>query len=259
MTRFSANLGFLWTELSLPDAIAAAGKAGFDAVECHWPYMTAATDTKEALLHSGLPMLGINTQRGDVSAGDNGVAAIVGRESEARQYIDEAIVYAAAIDCANVHVMAGFTDRGDAAEATFQDNLRYACEQATKLDINILIEPLNHYDAPGYHLSTLDAALATIKAVDASNIKVMFDCYHLQIMQGDLTRRLEKNLSSIGHIQIAAVPDRSEPDQGELHYPNLLAALDKMGWSGYVGAEYKPRNGTEAGLDWLTAYRVPES
>lgn len=255
MIRFSANLGFLWTELSLPDAIIAAGKAGFEAVECHWPYATEAVDTKEALLNSGLSMLGINTQRGDVSAGDNGVAAIVGRESQARQYIDEAIVYAAAINCANVHVMAGFTDGGEAAEATFQDNLRYACEQASKFEITILVEPLNHYDAPGYHLSTLDAALLTIKAVGAPNIKVMFDCYHLQIMQGDLTRRLNQNLSSIGHIQIAAVPDRSEPDHGELHYPNLLAALDEMGWDGFIGAEYKPRNGTDAGLGWLSAYR----
>ena len=255
MTHFSANLGFLWTELSLPDAITAAGKAGFDAVECHWPYATPADDTKEALLNSELSMLGINTQRGDVAAGDNGVAAIAGRESEARQYIDEAIAYAAAINCANVHVMAGFTDGGEAAEATFQGNLRYACEQANKFEVNILIEPLNHYDAPSYHLSTLDAALATIKAVDAPNIKVMFDCYHLQIMQGDLTRRLKQHLSSIGHIQIAAVPDRSEPDQGEVHYPNLLAALDEMGWDGFVGAEYKPRNGTDAGLSWLSAYR----
>lgn len=255
MTQFSANLGFLWTELSLPEAIAAAGKAGFGAVECHWPYATAAIDTKKALLSSGLSMLGINTQRGDVVAGDNGVAAIVGRESEARQYIDEAIAYAAVINCANVHVMAGFTDCSEAAETTFQDNLRYACEQSGKLGIDILIEPLNHHDAPGYHLSTLDAALATIKTVGASNIKVMFDCYHLQIMQGDLTRRLEQNLPSIGHIQIAAVPDRSEPDQGEVHYPNLLAALDKMGWEGFIGAEYKPRNGTDAGLGWLTAYQ----
>ncbi|MFK7853857.1 MAG: hydroxypyruvate isomerase family protein [Granulosicoccus sp.] len=255
MIRFSANLGFLWTELSLPDAIAAAGRAGFDAVECHWPYDTDTAEVNAALEIAGLTMLGINTLRGNVDQGDNGVAAIVGRESEARQYIDDAIGYAAAIGCANVHVMAGFTDAGETAEATFQDNLRYACDKAKKLGVTILIEPLNHYDAPGYHLSTLDAALNTIQAVDQANIKIMFDCYHLQIMQGDLTRRLEQHLPAIGHIQIAAVPDRSEPDQGELHYPNLLAKLDQLNWNGFIGAEYKPRNGTDSGLGWLAAYR----
>lgn len=255
MIRFSANLGFLWTELSLPDAIVAAAKAGFDAVECHWPYDTDPAELVTALENAGLSMLGINTLRGNVDRGDNGVAAIVGREPEARQYIDDAIAYAAAIGCRNVHVMAGFTDGGEAAEATFQENLRYACEKGKKFGVTILIEPLNHYDAPGYHLSTLDAALNTVESVDEPNIKIMFDCYHLQIMQGDLTRRLEQHLSAIGHIQIAAVPDRSEPDQGELHYPNLLAKLEQLNWDGFIGAEYKPRNGTDNGLGWLAAYR----
>jgi hydroxypyruvate isomerase len=255
MPRFSANLGFLWTELSLPDAIHAASKAGFEAVECHWPYATPLAEVKAALAATGLPMLGLNTRRGDPAKGDNGLAAVVGRQSEARDCIDEAIIYAAAIDCPNVHVMAGNTDQGSEAEATFQDNLRYASTQADKHQVTILIEPLNHYDAPGYHLNTLDAALDTIKAVGTGNIKVMFDCYHLQIMQGDLTRRLQQHLAAIGHVQIAAVPDRDEPDRGELHYPNLLRALDAMGWQGYVGAEYRPANGTQAGLGWLQQYR----
>lgn len=255
MTRFSANLGFLWKELSLPDAIEAAADAGFHAVECHWPYDTPAHSVKAALERTGLPMLGLNTQRGDVDAGDNGVAAIPGREAEARDYIDESITYAAAIGCANVHVMAGFTDKSSPCEATFQANLTYACQTAQTHGITILIEPLNHFDAPGYHLSTLDGALDTLAEVNQSNLKVMFDCYHLQIMQGDLTRRLKTHLDAIGHIQIAAVPDRSEPDTGELHYPSILKALDEMGWTGYVGAEYKPRTDTQAGLGWLAAYQ----
>lgn len=254
MTRFSANLGFLWTELSLPDAIHAAAKAGFAAVECHWPYETPAAEIQAALETSGLPMIGLNTLRGDVSNGDNGVAAIKGREQEAREYIDQAIEYAATIHCPNVHVMAGFTDQGRDAENTFRENLLYACTQAQRVDINILIEPLNHHDAPGYHVNTLDAALATIENVAMNNISVMFDCYHLQIMQGDLTRRLTAHLSSIGHIQIAAVPDRGEPDGGELHYPNLLGTLDELGWTGYIGAEYKPRVDTESGLSWMNDY-----
>ena len=255
MIRFSANLGFLWTELSLPQAIHAAAQAGFNAVECHWPFDTDPSEVKAALETTSLPMLGLNTRRGDVDAGDNGVAAITGRETEARDYIDEALSYAQHIDCLNVHVMAGFADKSDAATATFADNLLYACRQAHEVGITILIEPLNHYDAPGYHLQTLDDALSALSAVNAPNLKVMFDCYHLQIMQGDLTRRLKRHLDDIGHIQIAAVPDRNEPDAGELHYPNLLKALDDMGWKGYVGAEYKPAVDTNSGLGWLTQYQ----
>jgi len=255
MARFSANLGFLWTELALPDAIHAAAAAGFDAVECHWPYDTPAADLRAALNSAKLPMLGLNTLRGDVANGDNGVSAIVGREQEARTYIDQSIQYASAIGCSNVHVMAGFTDQRTDAEMTFVENLRYACDKAQAVGITILIEPLNHFDAPGYHLNNLDAALATIVSADKSNLKVMFDCYHLQIMQGDLIRRLTTHLPSIGHIQIAAVPDRDEPDAGEVHYPNLLKALDKLGWDGFVGAEYKPRSDTASGLSWMAEYR----
>lgn len=255
MPQFSANLGFLYTELDLPDAIRASADAGFSAVECHWPYSTPIDDVNRALQDTGLLMMGLNTLRGDVSSGDNGVAAVPGRERDARQFIDQAVDYAQAIGCANVHVMAGMSDRDAAAESTFQENLTYACHRAAKAKITILIEPLNHFDAPGYHLCTLDAAIETIRAVDAKNIKVMFDCYHLQIMQGDLTRRLRENLSVIGHIQIASVPDRAEPDDGELNYPHILRTLDELGWDKPIGAEYRPRNGTAAGLSWMQVYR----
>jgi hydroxypyruvate isomerase len=254
MIRFSANLGFLYTELSLPEAIIEAARAGFEAVECHWPYQTPASEVADALESSGLSMLGLNTQRGNTDKGDNGVAAISGREAEARDYIDESIEYAKAIQCSNVHVMAGFTDQSELAEDTFRQNLAYACDKASAHDITILIEPLNHYDAPGYHLLNLDNAAATQQAVNASNLKIMFDVYHMQIMHGDITRRLKSQLDKVGHIQIAAVPNRDEPDAGELHYPNLLTEIDKMGWTGFIGAEYKPRTTTTAGLGWLKAY-----
>lgn len=254
MIRFSANLGFLWTDLPLPDAIREAAEAGFQAVECHWPYHESVSEIRQALTDTGLPMLGLNTLRGDVSNGDNGVSAIVGRESEARDYIEQALSLAAQIQCQNVHVMAGFTDQSAEAESTFRDNLRYASDLARQSGIGVLIEPLNHYDAPGYHLSTLDAALDTINAVGQDNIKVMFDCYHLQIMQGDLIRRLSNHIGSIGHVQIAGVPARDEPDNGELHYPNLLKAFDDAGWQGYIGAEYKPTGPTASNLHWLNAY-----
>lgn len=250
MSGFSANLGFLWTELPLPDAIRAAARAGFDAVECHWPYDTPVEDVKAALEETGLPMLGLNTLRGDPAAGDNGLAAIPGREAEARAAIDQAVSYAQAIGARNIHVMAGFA-QGEAARQSFSDNLRYACAAAAPHDITIVIEPLNHHDAPGYFLNTADQAAEIIAGVGAANLKLMFDCYHIQIMQGDITRRLEQFMPIIGHIQIAAVPSRGEPDDGELDYRHVMRSIRALGFNVPVGAEYRPATTTEAGLDWM--------
>ena len=254
MLRFSANLGFLWQELSLPDAIRAAKAAGFTAVECHFPYDTPAETVRQALTETGLRMLGLNTTRGRVETGDNGLAAVPGREDEARRAIDQAIDYAAAIGAQNIHVMAG-KSKGEEAHDTFIANLRHACERAGKVGATILIEPLNHRDAPGYFLQTTDQALYIISAVGAQNIKLMFDCYHVQIMQGDLTHRLQAHLDAIGHIQIAAVPDRHEPDHGEIDYGYVLRFLEKLGYDRPIGAEYRPATTTEGGLSWLQAYR----
>lgn len=250
MVTFSANLGFLWQELSLPDAIRAAKKAGFTAVECHWPYQFGVDAIAQALQETGLPMLGLNTVRGNVEAGDNGLAAIPGREVEARKAIDQAIEYAVALNVANIHVMAGKSD-GDEAHRTFLDNLAYACKAAAETGITILIEPLNHHDAPGYFLKTSAQAIAIIKELQAENLKLMFDCYHLQIMEGDISRRLEAALPYIGHVQIAAVPDRAEPDHGELDYRHILRLLDSLNYQRPVGAEYRPLKTTEAGLSWM--------
>ena len=255
MLRFSANLGFLWTELPLPAAIMAAAKAGFDAVECHWPFDVPSSEMMAALTATKLPMLGLNTRRGNVGAGDFGLAACVGREDEARRYIDEAIDYAAKTGTGAVHVMAGRTDAGATAETTYCEQLSYAGKVAARHGITILIEPINQRDVAGYHLSTIEAGIATIKRVGLGNIKLMFDCYHTQIMQGDVIRRIETNLDFIGHVQIAAVPDRGEPDHGELCYQDILLALDTAGYEGYIGAEYRPAASTEAGLGWLANAR----
>lgn len=252
--QFSANLGFLWKELSLPAAIVAAKNAGFDAVECHWPYDVPAEKVKAALQETGLKMLGLNTRRGDRSAGDNGLAAIPGRESEARAAIEEAIAYAREIDTPNVHVMAGFA-QGDEARATFLNNLRYACEIASQSNITILIEPLNHYDAPGYFLSTTQQASDLIALVGKTNLKLMFDCYHVQLMEGDLSHRLEKLMPLIGHIQFASVPDRSAPDHGEVNYEYIFKLLDSLSYPKPLGAEYKPSGDTSASLGWMSALK----
>lgn len=251
MTTFSANLGFLWAELPLPDAIRAAKTAGFDAVECHWPYETPTTDVIAALDETGLAMLGLNTRRGDVAGGDNGLSALPDRITEARAAIDEAIAYATAIGCKSVHVMAGFAS-GDAAERSFTENLRYACDQASLHDTTILIEPLNHYDAPGYFLQTTAKAIDLIAQVDRPNLKLMFDCYHVQLMEGDLSHRLQDALPHIGHIQFAGVPARGRPDEGEIAYPFVFSQIATLGWQKPLGAEYKPGGPTEPTLGWMT-------
>lgn len=250
MPSFSANLGFLWTDRPLPDAIRAAKRAGFDAVELHWPYDTPPADVAAALAETGLPLLGLNTRRGDVAAGDNGLCALPGREAEARAAIDEALGYASVVGAANVHLMAGFA-RGDAAHATFLENLRYAVKQADGR--GLLIEPLNRHDAPGYFLHGTDQAAAIIAEVGAPNLRLMFDCYHVQRTEGDVIHRLTTLAPVIGHIQFASVPTRGRPDQGELHYPTVFDAIDALGWAHPLGAEYKPGGDTDSTLGWLRA------
>lgn len=253
--RYSANLGFLFTELPLPQAIHAARDAGFDAVECHFPYEIPAAEVAQALHDTGVTMLGLNTWPGDKAAGDFGLAALTGREAEAQAAIRQALDYAVATGTRAVHVMAGRTDGGEAAEATFRANLAYACDLAAPDGITILIEPINTRDVPGYHLSRTDHAVRIIEGLGKPNLKLMYDCYHMQIMQGDQAVHLRALLPVIGHIQIAAVPDRGEPDQGEVDYLWLMGELDGMGYAAPVGAEYKPRAGTRQGLGWLTRFR----
>lgn len=249
---FSANLGFLWTEKPLPDAIHAAYAAGFDAVECHWPYDTPSEDVASALKATGLEMLGLNTRRGN--EGENGLSALVGRQEDAKNAIDESIAFASEASVKNIHVMAGNAN-GEAAHKTFINNLVYACEAASMHDITVLIEPLNKYDAPAYFLKTTDQALEIIKEVGANNIKLMFDCYHVQQMEGDLSHKVKDLLPSIGHIQFASVPDRGAPDHGEVNYAHVFSVIENLGYKRPLGAEYKPGGDADASLAWLRNYK----
>ena len=248
--QFSANLGFLFRDLSLPDAIRAAKRQGFSGVEMHWPYDTEASVATKVLRDAGLPLLCINTSRGDVAAGDFGLSALPGREEEARAAIDQSLAWAAATGCRNVHVMAGKAS-GATAFATFAENLRYAAGAAVPHGIGLLIEPLNPRDAPDYFLSDMTAALRVIDAV-GGGVGIMFDCYHMQVVHGDLLRTVEAHLSAIGHIQIAAVPDRAEPDHGEIDYGWLLPAIAAAGYAGQFGAEYRPASSSFGWMDRLT-------
>ncbi len=254
MTKFSANLGLLWRELALPDAIRAAARAGFDAVECHWPYDVPARHVRAALEETGLPMLCLNTVRGRVERGETGLAALLGRETEARSAIDQALDYALAVGGRAVHVMAG-DGEGAAARKTFVSNLAYASDRAAQHGITILIEPLNRFDWPGYFLRTTDQAAEIIASVGDPNLRLMFDCYHVQITEGDLSRRIQTLMPVIGHIQIAAVPDRGPPDRGEVDYRHILSVLENLGYDSPIGAEYRPDGPTEAGLGWMEAFR----
>ena len=248
--KFSANLGFLWADRPLPDAIRAAHAAGFDAVECHWPYETPVAEVQAALAETGLAMLGLNTRRGTTSLGENGLSALPGRQAEARAAIDEALAYAQATGTGAVHVMAG-NSSGPRARAAFVAALTHACDKAPGL--TILIEPLNPWNAPGYYLNSTGLAADIIREVARPNLKLMFDCYHVQIIEGDVTRRMAALLPLIGHIQIASVPDRGTPDHGELDYAYVLRRVTELGWTNPIGAEYLP--GANHDLSWLAACR----
>jgi len=250
MVKLSANLGFLWKDEALPKAIRLAAKAGFDAVECHFPYEFSSGEVVAALEQTGLPMLSLNTVRGNVEAGEFGLTALKGREADARAAIDRAVSYAAEIGARKIHVMAGVN--GD--RTTLLENVGYAADQAQAHGLVILIEPINVHDVPSYFLNTVEQAAEIIHELGRPNVQIMFDCYHVQIMQGDLIRRFEQHLPLIGHVQVAGVPGRNEPDTGEVAYSRLLPALYSTGYEDYVGAEYVPRADVESGLGWMDSF-----
>ena len=255
MLRISANLGFLWKELPLTDAVRRAKAAGFDAVEFHWPYDTPAEELKGAVDETRLPVVGINTRMGN--PGEVGLACLPGREAEARATIGEAIAYAKTLGAAYISVMGGRPDPAKRTEArrTYLKVIDEAARAAEAAGLMAVIEPLNPYDVPGAFLNSSALAAEIIGELGRPNLKLLFDCYHVQIVEGDLTRRLEKLMPIIGHIQIAAVPSRAEPDEGEVAYDRLLPVIEKLGYRGFVAAEYRPRGEVEAGLGWLQAYR----
>ena len=248
----SANLGFLWTELELLDAVRAARAAGFDAVEVHWPYITHALEMALVLEELDLPLISLNTVGGDLSAGEFGLAALPGREDAARLAIDKAFAYAVDVSAQFVHVLAGKTDEKEATD-TFVANLLYAAARGHEFGVGVLIEPISPEANPGYFLNRVDQAAEIIVRVDEPNVQLLFDCFHAQMIHGDAADLLDQHLDVVGHVQIASVPDRTEPDHGDVDYPTLLAKLVEWGYQGAVGAEYRPAGTTEAGLGWLAS------
>lgn len=253
MPRFAANIAYLFSERPLIERPAAAAAGGFAAVEGQFPYDTPAGTLRAQIEQHGLAMLGINTERG--GQGQFGMAAVPNREREFDAHFTQALDYIVAAGGMAIHCLAGVVpvDQRPAAERTFISNLTRAADRAAEKNITLLIEPINNRDRPGYFLNRAEHAADIITKIGKPNIKIQFDFYHAQIMGGDLIRRFEKHLPLIGHVQIAAVPSRHEPDEGEVFYPAIYEALDSLGYTGWVAGEYFPRGRTEDGLGWLKA------
>ena len=256
MPKFAANLSMMFNEVPFPERFAAAAKAGFSAVEFLFPYDFPAPDVARWLKENGLKNALFNLPPGDWAAGERGIASLPGREAEFKAGVDKAIEYALALGTPTLHAMAGLLPAGADRQRhreVFIANLRLAAKALAKHGLTLVIEPINTRDMPGYFLNYQDDAHAIREAVGEANLKVQMDFYHAQIMEGDLTKKFEKYFAHIGHVQIASVPARHEPDEGELNYPHLFKLLDDMGYAGYVGCEYKPRGKTEDGLGWFKA------
>lgn len=256
MTDVVANISLLFAELPFLDRFEAARRAGFDAVECHWPFEHSHEELRAVIRDSGMRLRGINTWPGDRAAGEFGLAALEGREAEFREAMAQALDYAGALDVAHIHVMAGVVPDKARAEPLYRANLESAAKDAAGVGVTLLIEPINGRDVPGYALTHTDQAARIIDAIGADNLRMMFDFYHVQITEGDVCRRFAKHQPSVGHVQVAAVPDRGEPDDGELSYPYVFRHLARLGYGGAIAAEYRPRGRTEDGLRWLAGLRA---
>ena len=253
MPRFAANLTMLFTELPFLDRFEAAAQAGFTAVEFLFPYAFDAQDLKQRLARNGLTLVLHNLPPGDWDAGERGIACHPGRVDEFRAGVARGLEYAAVLGVPQLNCLAGKVSAGvdDATlRHTFVANLRFAASELKRAGLKLLIEPINHFDIPGFYLTRTAQALAILDEVGADNAFVQYDTYHAQRMEGELAATLEKHLPRIAHVQLADNPGRNEPGTGEINYAFLFAHLDRIGYSGWIGCEYKPATTTEAGLAW---------
>jgi hydroxypyruvate isomerase len=256
MPHFAANLTMLFTELPFLDRFAAAAKAGFKGVEYLFPYPFEAETLAAELRANGLTQVLHNLPAGDWAAGERGIAILPNRVAEFYASVDKAITYAKALGCNQVNCLVGLVPEGadrTVLEATLVSNLAYAAGKLKAAGIRLLIEPINTIDMPGFFLNTTKQARDIIAKTGSDNLFVQYDIYHMQIMEGDLARTIEQNLPAIAHIQLADNPERHEPGTGEINYPFLFNHLDRIGYAGWIGCEYKPRAGTTEGLTWLRA------
>ena len=257
MPRFAANLTMMFNEVDFLDRFEAAARAGFEAVEYLFPYEYEKDDLAERLRRNGLTQALHNLPAGDWDAGERGIACLPDRVGEFQDGVGKAIEYATALGCRQVNCLAGTEPEGadgDALRETFVGNLRFAAAKLQEAGMRLLTEPINTRDIPGFYLRHTAQARSIIEEVGSDNLSLQYDVYHMQIMEGDLTPTIEANLDAIRHVQIADNPGRNEPGTGEINYPFLFRALDRLGYDGWVGCEYKPLTTTEAGLGWAEPY-----
>ena len=257
MPRFAANLSMMYQEFDFLDRFEAAAQDGFKAVEFLFPYEFPAPEIASRLNAHDLTQALFNAPPGDWAAGERGIASLPGREDEFRRSIDTALDYTRQLGNDKLHVMAGLIAADQSRERhreVYLRNLAYAAQTAQADGITVVIEPINTRDIPGFFLNRQDDAQSICAEVGAPNLKVQFDCYHCQIVEGDLAVKLKRDMAGIGHIQVAGVPERHEPDLGELNYPYLFDLIDTLGYDGWIGCEYRPRAGTSAGLGWVKPY-----
>ena len=258
MPKFAANLSMMFNEHDFPNRFAAAAKAGFDAVEFLFPYDYSPAEVAQWHKENTLKNVLFNLPPGDWAAGERGIASLPGREAEFRMGVAKAIEYALALGTPQLHMMAGLVPAGsDMAihRKTYLENMKFAAQALAKHNLTLLLEPINTRDMPGYFLNTQAQAHQLRVESGEPNVKVQMDFYHAQIMEGDLAETFKKYFKDIGHTQIASVPKRNEPDDGEVNYPYLYQLLDEMGYEGYVGCEYRPKGKTEDGLAWFKALK----
>jgi hydroxypyruvate isomerase len=255
MPKFAANLNFLFTELPFLDRFEAAAAAGFKAVEATNPYESSAREIAERLRANGLTLALFNISAGNQASGERGLAAIPGREKNFLAALENALRYADATGGRKVHVLAGLVQQG-ARRACYIANLGKAARMAARAGVEVLIEPINRRDIPGYFLNKTAEARAVIHEVGEASLGLQFDLYHRQVEEGDVACAITEFAGLTRHLQIAGPPDRGEPDAGELNYPWLFKQIDDSGFAGYVGCEYRPRGGTVAGLRWAIACGV---
>jgi hydroxypyruvate isomerase len=253
MPKLAANLSFLYQDRPFIDRFAAAAADGFRGVEFLFPYDFAAEALAVAARKAGVRIVLFNLPPGDWARGERGLAALAGREKDFDAALERALDYAEILDCPRIHAMAGRVDDG-ADFATYMANLRNAAAVAAERRRALTIEPINTRDIPGYFLNRQDEAHSICKAVGAANLGVQMDMYHCQIVEGDVARKIEAFLPGVSHMQIAGVPDRHEPDEGELNYPYLFDLIDRLGYAGWIGCEYRPRGDTSAGLGWARTH-----
>ena len=259
MPRFAANISTMFTDRPFAERIQAAANAGFKAVECQFPYEVEAAELERRLAEAGTELILLNTAPGDFAAGERGLAGLPGREADFRSALERALAYAQALNCPQIHVMAGIKPEGVSKEAcleVYEANLKHAAEACGRAGRLVLIEPINTRDIPGYLLNTPAEGAAIIRELGLNNLMLQFDFYHAQIMTGDLARSFERHLPIIGHVQVAGVPERHEPDVGEVNYPYLFDLADRLGYAGWVGCEYVPAGAAEEGLGWAYRYGV---